>query len=320
MNAMMKEVGMLHPEISAFLDMVDDGRRTGRPALHELPLEQARQDFEASSESLRAGAPSMPVEALLIPAREGRQLPARLYRPVGAGDAAILYFHGGGYTVGSLDSHDGLCRWLAKHCDCAVVSVGYRLAPEAPFPAATFDARDAWNWLQDSAASLGLHPRRLSVGGDSAGATLATVLCAELAGEGAEQPCAQLLFYPAADASKRSESQELFAEGYLLETASLDWFYQQYVPDVAQRSDWRCSPVHAGAALQGSAPALLFAAEFDPLLDEGLAYAHALVAQGVEVEAERCCGMTHDFLRMGNLVPEVAGYYRRVAEFLAERW
>uniref|UniRef100_UPI0028AB08DB alpha/beta hydrolase fold domain-containing protein n=1 Tax=Pseudomonas nitroreducens TaxID=46680 RepID=UPI0028AB08DB len=156
--------------------------------------------------------------------------------------------------------------------------------------------------------------RRLAVGGDSAGATLATVLCAELAGEGVEQPCAQLLFYPAADASKRSESQELFAEGYLLETASLDWFYEQYVPDASQRRDWRCSPLHAGAALQGSAPALLLAAEFDPLLDEGLAYAHALVAQGVEVEAERCCGMTHDFLRMGNLVPEVDGYYRRARE------
>lgn len=311
---------MLHPEISAFLDMVDDGRRTGRPALHELPVEQARQDFEASSESLKAGAPSMPVEALLIPAREGRQLPVRLYRPVGAGDGAILYFHGGGYTVGSLDSHDGLCRLLAQHCACAVISVGYRLAPEAPFPAANRDARDAWNWLSASASSLGLNPRRLAIGGDSAGATLATVLCAELAGEGAEQPCAQLLFYPAADASVRSESQELFAEGYLLETASLDWFYKQYVPNVAQRSDWRCSPVHAGAALQGSAPALLFAAQFDPLLDEGLAYAHALVEQGVEVEAERCCGMTHDFLRMGNLVPEVEGYFRRVAEFLAARW
>jgi acetyl esterase len=320
MNAMMKEVGMLHPEISAFLDMVDEGRRAGRPALHELPLEQARQDFEASSESLKAGAPSMPVEELLIPAREGRQLPVRLYRPVDSGDAAILYFHGGGYTVGSLDSHDGLCRWLAKHCACAVISVGYRLAPEAQFPAATFDARDAWNWLLESAASLGLSPRRLAVGGDSAGATLATVLCAELAGEGAEQPCAQLLFYPAADASARTESEELFAEGYLLETASLDWFYQQYAPEVAQRRDWRCSPVHAGMALQRSAPALLFAAEFDPLLDEGLAYAQALVEQGVEVEAQRCCGMTHDFLRMGNLLPEVEGYYRRVAQFLSARW
>lgn len=311
---------MLHPEISAFLDMVDDGRRSGRPALHELPVEQARQDFEAASESLRAGAPSMPVEELLIPAREGRRLPVRIYRPVSSGDAAILYFHGGGYTVGSLDSHDGLCRLLAEHCDCAVISVSYRLAPEAPFPAAIFDARDAWNWLRDSAASLGLNPRRLAVGGDSAGATLATVLCAELAGEGVDQPCAQLLFYPAADASARSESQELFAEGYLLETATLGWFYDQYMPEPAQRGDWRCSPVHAGKALQGSAPALLFAAEFDPLLDEGLAYAHALVEQGVEVEAERCCGMTHDFLRMGNLVPEVEGYYRRVAEFLAARW
>lgn len=320
MNALMNEVGMLHPEISAFLDMVDDGRRTGRPALHELPVEQARQDFEASSESLKAGAPSMPVENLLIPAREGRQLPVRLYRPVGSSDAAILYFHGGGYTVGSLDSHDGLCRWLARHCDCAVISVGYRLAPEAPFPAAVHDARDAWEGLLSSAANLGLNPARLAVGGDSAGATLATVLCAELAGEGATQPCAQLLFYPATDASARSESQELFAEGYLLETASLDWFYQHYVPDAAQRRDWRCSPVHAGAVLQGCAPALLFAAQFDPLLDEGLAYAQVLVAQGVEVEAQRCCGMTHDFLRMGNLVPEVEGHYRRVAEFLAARW
>ncbi|WP_371226895.1 alpha/beta hydrolase [Pseudomonas sp. QE6] len=320
MNTLMKEVGMLHPEISAFLDMVDEGRRNGRPALHELPVGQAREEFEASSESLKAGAPSMPVEELLIPAREGRQLPARLYRPLGAGEGAILYFHGGGYTVGSLDSHDGLCRLLAKHCECAVISLGYRLAPEAPFPAAIHDARDAWDWLLSSAANLGLNPRRIAVGGDSAGATLATVLSAELAGEGAEQPCAQLLFYPAADASARSESQELFAEGYLLETASLDWFYDQYMPEVARRGDWRCSPLRAGAALQGSAPALLFAAEFDPLLDEGLAYAQALVQQGVEVEAERCCGMTHDFLRMGNLVPEVEGYYRRVAEFLAARW
>lgn len=311
---------MLHPEISAFLDMVDDGRRGGRPALHELPVAQAREDFEASSASLRAGAPSMPVEDLRIPAREGRELAVRLYRPVASGEAAILYFHGGGYTVGSLDSHDGLCRGLARHCDCAVISVGYRLAPEAPFPSATHDARDAWHWLSGAAQSLGLNPRRLAVGGDSAGATLATVLCAELAGEAADQPCAQLLFYPATDAAGRSESRELFAEGYLLETASLDWFYDQYVPDLAQRSDWRCSPLHGGSVLQGSAPALLFAAQFDPLLDEGLAYAQALVEQGVEVEAERCCGMTHDFLRMSNLVPEVEGYYRRVAEFLAARW
>lgn len=320
MNALVNKVSMLHPEISAFLDMVDEGRRSGRPALHELSVVQAREEFEASSESLKAGAPSMPVEDFGVPARDGRELPIRFYRPASGGDAAILYFHGGGYTVGSLDSHDGLSRLLARHCGCSVISVGYRLAPEAPFPAATHDARDAWNWLLGAAASLGLDPRRIAVGGDSAGATLATVLSVELAGEGAEQPCAQLLFYPATDASARSESQELFAEGYLLETASLGWFYDQYVPDIAQRNDWRCSPLHAGSALQGSAPVLLLAAEFDPLSDEGLAYAHALVEQGVEVAAERCCGMTHDFLRMGNLVPEVEGYYQRVAEFLAARW
>lgn len=310
---------MLHAEISAFLDMVDEGRLAGRPALHELPVAQARADFEASSVTLKAGAPALPVTELSLDT-PGAALPARLYRAQGAGNAVILYFHGGGYTVGSLDSHDGLCRELAAHCACAVLSVGYRLAPEAPFPAAVLDARAAWDWLQAEAVGLGLDPERVAVAGDSAGATLATVLSAELAAESGVKPKAQLLFYPAADAVQRSESMDLFAEGYLLESASLDWFYQQYAPHAEQKSDWRCSPLHGGAALQGSAPALLLAAEYDPLLDEGLAYAQALVEQGVEVEAERCSGMTHDFLRMGNLVPEVKGHYRRVAAFLAQRW
>ncbi|KAF1066840.1 MAG: Carboxylesterase NlhH [Pseudomonas citronellolis] len=311
---------MLHPEISAFLDMVDEGRRAGRAALHEQPVAQARADFEASSMALERGAAEVPVEALEL-ALEGRRLPARLYRASATQPAPVLlYFHGGGYTVGSLDSHDGLCRRLAEQTGAAVLSVGYRLAPEAPFPAALLDARDAWDWLQAQARALHLDPRRVALAGDSAGATLATVLAAQLAAEAGPQPCAQLLFYPAADASRRSESQELFAEGYLLESASLDWFYQHYAPRTEQRADWRCSPLLAGAALRGSAPALVYAAEFDPLLDEGIAYARLLVEQGVEVEVERCAGMTHDFLRMGPLVPEVAGYYRRIGEYLRERW
>lgn len=314
---------MLHPDISAFLDMVDDGRQAGRPALHELSVAQAREEFEASSQALKASAPLMPVESLLLPGRQGHELPARLYQPVSDASAlrpVLLYLHGGGYTVGSLDSHDGLCRSLAQACGCAVLALGYRLAPQAPFPAALDDTRDAWVWLQKNAASYGLDVQRIAVAGDSAGATLASVLAAQLASEGGPQPRAQLLFYPATDATRRSESQELFAEGYLLETASLDWFYHHYAADLAQRHDWRCSPLYAADALRGSAPALLYAAEYDPLLDEGLAYAEALREQGVSVHAQLCHGMTHDFLRMGGLVSDVDSYFRQAAQFLSRHW
>lgn len=317
------EVSMLHTDICAFLDMVDEGREAGRPALHELSVTQAREEFDTSSQALNAGAPAMPVEHLLLPAGHGRELPARLYLPptdVSGPRPVLLYLHGGGYTVGSLDSHDGLCRTLAQACDCAVLALGYRLAPQAPFPAAVDDTRIGWDWLQAHAASYGLDLQRVALAGDSAGATLASVLAAQLASEQGVQPRAQLLFYPATDATRRSESQELFAEGYLLETASLEWFYQQYAPDPAQRHDWRCSPLYAGEALRNSAPALLYAAEFDPLLDEGLAYAQALQEQGVTVQAQLCHGMTHDFMRMGGLVPEVQGYFRQAAQFLGRYW
>lgn len=306
---------MLHQEVSAFLDMVDEGRQSGRPALHELPVSRAREDFEAASEALKAGAPRLTVEPLTL-ALPGRTLPARLYRPALQGSAPLmLYFHGGGYVVGSLDSHDGLCRTLADACRCAVLTVGYRLAPEHPFPAAPDDARAAWGWLQAHGEALGLDPARVAVAGDSAGATLATVLAAQLAAEGGPSPCAQLLFYPAVDAQGGSESRELFADGYLLESATLDWFYQQYAPHASQRRDWRCSPLYAEQRLRGSAPALLLIAEFDPLVDEGLAYGEALQAQGVEVETMLCKGLTHDFLRMGTIA-DMTGYFQRIARFL----
>jgi acetyl esterase len=313
---------MLHPDIAAFLDMVDEGREAGRQALHELSVLQARQAFEVSSQALKASAPLVQVQAVQIPNRQGQLLPARLYGSPGPSGPrpVLLYLHGGGYTVGSLDSHDGLCRQLAQACDCAVLAVGYRLAPEAPFPAALEDTQDAWAWLQAHASAWGLDAKRAAVAGDSAGATLATVLAAQLALGGALQPRAQLLFYPATDATRHSESQELFAEGYLLETASLDWFYQQYAPQAAQREDWRCSPLYAAQALRGSAPTLLYAAQFDPLLDEGLAYAEALREQGVGVEAHLCLGMTHDFLRMGGLVADVQGYFQQAARFLSAHW
>ena len=311
---------MLYQELSAFLDMVDEGRQSGRPALHELPINRAREEFEAASEALKAGAPSLPVERLTLELA-GRRLPARLCRPDPVRPLPVmLYFHGGGYTVGSLDSHDGLCRTLADACGCAVLAVGYRLAPEHPFPAAPDDARAAWGWLQAHGTELGLDLARVALAGDSAGATLASVLAAQLAAEGGPAPCAQLLFYPAVDAQGGSESRELFADGYLLENATLDWFYRHYAPEDSQWRDWRCSPLYAGERLQGSAAALLLIAELDPLVDEGLAYAKALQDQGVDVEMTLCKGLTHDFLRMSGLLPDVAAYFHQIARFLRGRW
>ena len=311
---------MLHQELSAFLDMVDEGRQSGRPALHELPINRAREEFEAASEALKAGAPSLPMERLTLELA-GRRLPARLYRPDPVRPLPVmLYFHGGGYVVGSLDSHDGLCRTLADACGCAVLAVGYRLAPEHPFPAAPDDARAAWGWLQAHGTELGLDLARVALAGDSAGATLASVLAAQLAAEGGPSPCAQLLFYPAVDAQGGSESRELFADGYLLENATLDWFYRHYAPEESQWGDWRCSPLYAAARLRGSAAALLLVAEFDPLVDEGLAYAKALQEQGVDVEATLCKGLPHDFLRMSGLLPDVAAYFHQIARFLRGRW
>lgn len=313
--------GELHPEIAAYLDMVDEGRRAGRQAPHELPVAQARAEFEAASRSLPPFAPACAVEPLSLPVRHG-QLAARLYRPALANATlpVLIYLHGGGYCIGSLDSHDAVCRQLTVSAQCAVLALDYRLAPEHPFPAALEDVRDAWDWLQGDGLALGLDPARVAVGGDSAGATLASVICAELAATQETKPRAQLLFYPAVDARQASESHELFAEGHLLESATLAWFYQHYVPQPAQRCDWRCSPLLAEGQLRGSAPALLLIAEFDPLLDEGLAYAEHLREQGVVVESRLCRGMTHDFLRMAGLVPEVQEYYAQAAAFLRRFW
>lgn len=295
-------------ELAAFLDMVDDARESGRPALHEMSVEDAREAFESASVALNAGAPAMPCEELNIATRDGKSIPARMYLPSSGNGALVVYFHGGGYTVGSVSSHDGLCRKLALASGSAVLSVGYRLAPEAPFPTALDDGEDAWRWVLERGADFAIEPTRIALAGDSAGATIATVLAAKLG----SAVRAQVLFYPATDASQQSESHRLFADGYLLEAATLEWFYRQYAADL---QDPRVSPLFA-PRLAGSAPALVLVAQLDPLVDEGLAYARKLEADGVRVEALVCEGMTHDFLRMGSVVPEVEEYWQLIAAFL----
>jgi acetyl esterase len=309
----------LLPELEAFLELAEFGRLTGKSRpMHEQTPEQARIDFEASSSFLDVPLDHIACDHFTIPARDGHSLAARLYRDGQTLDGlqpVILYFHGGGYVVGSLDSHDALCRRLAAQGGFAVLTVDYRLAPEWRFPTPVQDACDAGNWLAREGASRGLDATRAALAGDSVGATLATVLSIIAVREPAElalQPKAQLLVYPVTDATTHRASHRDFAEGFLLETPTLDWFYAHYARTPADLADWRCSPLLADD-LSGMAPALVYLAGHDPLHDEGLAYAERLCAAGNEVTLLEQPGMTHDFLRMAGLLGEVEGIHAQVA-------
>lgn len=312
----------LHPELTAFLDLVEEGRLAGRPPLHALSPVAARESFEQASAGLVWPWPrQIARRELTARTRDGAELGLRLYLPEVACDGAwpvLLYFHGGGYVVGSLDSHEGICAELAWRTPCAVLAVDYRRAPEHRFPTALFDAEDALRWLQAEGPALGLDVDRLAVGGDSAGATLATVLAIQAARAPQDWPQIrlQLLCYPSTDASRTTVSNDLFDEGYLLESATLEWFYSQYQRTPADRLDWRFSPLLC-EDVRGVAPAFVGLAQYDPLHDEGVAYVERLQAAGVSVTWRDYAG-THDLLRMGAIMPGIDQVYAEMAGSLAQ--
>lgn len=316
----------LHPDIEGFLELVELGRLTGKSQpMHELTPQEARRQFDNTSlllDSTPVG--QLEVTQLTLPSRDGQQLAARCYQRAVAELAprpVLLYFHGGGYVVGSLDSHDTLCRRLALAGDFAVVSADYRLAPEHKFPTAFNDAEDVALWLLSEGARHGLDAARVALAGDSVGGSLVAALAirAALAPEQLPlQPRVQVLLYPVLDAAQERPSLERFAAGYLLEKESLRWFYQLYEREVADRLDWRFSPIYAPLPAQ-LAPTLLWLAEYDPLLDEGLAYAERLRGAGLEISCEVKAGMTHDFARMGEVVGEVPGMLVALAGVIDER-
>jgi acetyl esterase len=287
--------------------------RARQPALHTLTPAQAKAAYEVG-----AGVLEMPraelarVEDFQIPARDGHALPARLYAPsLDQGLPVLLYFHGGGFTIGSIASHDVLCRQLSRLSGCAVVSLGYRLAPTHKFPVAAQDAEDAMRWLATHAATLGVDARRMAVGGDSAGGTLAAA-CAILARDAGIPLVLQLLFYPGCAAQADTASHQRFADGLVLGAAHIDYFFGQYLRSPADREDWRFAPLNA-PDVEGVAPAWLGLAECDPLVDEGLLYADKLRAAGVAVDLEIYRGVTHEFIKMGRAIPEARQAHRDAA-------
>jgi acetyl esterase len=235
----------------------------------------------------------------------GGDLPVRVYRKLGGpGQApAIVYYHGGGWVVGDLDSHDGCCRVLADVSGCVVVSVDYRLAPEHRFPAAVDDAVAAFRWVQEHHREVGVLAGRVGVMGDSAGGNLAAVVAQRCRDE--DPPVAQSLVYPATDAHLDSESHRLFAEGFFLTRQDMEWFRGHYLPEVATWDSPAASPLLADD-VSGLAPALVVTAGFDPLRDEGAAYAERLEAAGVPCEYRCYDDLVHGFFGMGVLPDGVA--------------
>lgn len=298
-------------------DVLSRMARARRPPFHTLTPAGAKAAYEAGAGVLEIPKPALArVEDLLIPARDGYSLPARLYAPSTGHLPVLLYFHGGGFNIGSVATHDVLCRQLSHLAGCAVISVDYRLAPEYKFPVAAHDAWDALEWLAACSTSLGLDETRVAVGGDSAGGTLAT-MCAILARDAGLPLVLQLLFYPGCAAHQDTPSHRLFAGGFVLEAADITWFFNHYVRSPADREDWRFAPLNA-TDVDGVAPAWLGLAECDPLVDEGVMYADKLRAAGVPVDLEIYRGVTHEFIKMGRIIPEARQAHADAARALRQ--
>jgi acetyl esterase len=293
----------LDPDAERVLELV---RLSGRPPYEALTPPEARALFLAGRAVLSPEPQGVAeIRELSAPRAKGGGIPLRLYRPLGTVGTSVLpglvFFHGGGWVIGDLESHDALCRHLANASGCAVVSVDYRLAPEHKFPAAVEDCLAATEWVAATGAALGIDADRLAVGGDSAGGNLATVTSLLARDRGAPRLRYQLLLYPPVDFAGSHHSHSRFAEGYLLTRATMRWFSEQYLRGPEDAATWTASPLQA-AHLGGLPPAFVLTAGFDPLCDEGIAYAGRMREHGVAVRHHHVPDQIHGFLLMGKIV------------------
>ena len=282
-------------------------KQSGQKPMHQLTVEHARAEFD-SVMPLLGGKPH-PVSEIVDRTIEGPagKLRVRIYRPGGNVARllpAILYLHGGGWVIGSLEGYDSPCRYFCARSGCAVVAVDYRLAPEHKFPAAIEDSVAAYRWLAANADGLGIDPARIVLGGDSAGATLSTVLARLLRGE-PRPPCLQWLMYPATDMACDSASYDSVGEGFLLTRGDMEWVRGHYLNDMSEIDDPRVSPLRADD-LAGLPPALVYTAGFDPLRDEGQAYAEKMRDAGVKVVHREFDTLIHGFVGMRGAIHAAA--------------
>jgi acetyl esterase len=283
------------------------------------PLPELRQQLRTMVTLMDEPAPALPrIADVRIPGPAG-EIPARVYAPRAGGPPlpAVVYFHGGGWVQGDLETHHGLCARLAKHADVLVVAIDYRLAPEHKFPAAVDDCLAAYRWVRDHGRDVGADPARVAVAGDSAGGNLSAVVSQLTAAGGTPVPTCQVLIYPAVDFALDSDSHREMPDAHVIPRDRVLWYGEQYLRTEADKADVRASPLRA-RSLAGQPPALVVTAGFDPLRDEGRAYADRLADAGVDVVYREYPGQIHAFVSLTKAIPqglactlEIAGYLRR---------
>jgi acetyl esterase len=288
----------LHPQARAVLDQMAE---TGNQPIHELSVNEARRSAEAMAAMQGTPEPVASVADLIVPGLKVG-IPIRIYVPIGKSPFPVLvYFHGGGWVIGDIESSDGFCRTLANITGCIVVSVDYRLAPEHPFPAAADDAYYATLWVATHASGFGGDPLRIVVCGDSAGGNLAAVVAQIARDRGTPAIRFQLLIYPVTDAACDTPSYSENSEGYFLTKAAMQWFWNHYVQNEADRIHPYASPLRT-SSFAGLPEAMVITAEYDPLRDEGEQYAERMRAAGTPVQLKRYDGMIHGFFTMGGVI------------------
>ena len=290
-----------------------------RPELCDLPVEMARTVYRDGRLFTQPEPPEVAqCRDFSIPGPGGK-LAMRSYRPLGAkADAvlhALVFYHGGGWTIGDLDTHDVLCRQLCNQSGCAVFAVDYRMGPEQKFPAAVDDCWAATRWVAEQANSLAIDATRLAVGGDSAGGNLAAVMALMARDAGFSAIKFQLLIYPVTELAASFTSHKTNGVGYLLTSRTMNWFVNHYVRNTDDHLDWRASPLLA-KSLKGVAPALVLTAGFDPLVDEGKAYAERLSREGVKTEYTCYDGQVHGFITMSKVIPQASEAVSQCAQAL----
>ena len=288
----------LDEQSRAVLDQLKDV-----PGLHTLPPVEGRKLLDQLFTSKGEPEPVGKVENRTIPG-PATDIPVRIYTPKGEGPFPVLvYFHGGGWVLGSLDAWDAACRMLTNKVECIMVSVDYRLAPENKFPKPAEDCYAATLWMAENAASINGDPARIAIGGDSAGGNLAAVVALMAREHGKPKLVFQLLVYPVTDASMDSKSIKECADGYFLTAEMMVWFWKQYVRDAGDKAHQYASPMRAHN-LRGLPPAMVITAEFDPLRDEGEAYGAKLKEAGVPVTVTRYDGTIHGFFLMSAVLEQ----------------
>jgi len=307
----------LDPQIEFVIGLV---KKANAPEFWQLTPDQAREQYSLRVAKLAVKEPILRTEDRRIPG-PGSHIPIRIYTPREARPGeklpVLLWFHGGGFVIGSIDTHDSVCRMLANQADCIVVSADYRLAPECKFPAAVEDCEAALKWVALHAVEFGADPQAIAIGGDSAGANLATVVAILARDAGHPKITFQLLIYPCAAPEPETPSHYKFAEGYVLSRNTITWFFRLYQRSRADSNDFRFAPLIADD-LANLPPALVLVAGYDPLRDEGVDYAKRLIEAGNRVRLVNYEGMIHGFILMGGAVDDAKRAVAESAQALRE--